>query len=82
MTQHCEPPYRAVGYSYTYRIYISSYRRVSRYTPPLLGVSQNYVEGGGVRGGAWGGGYRKSMLPSPLYGAIGVYSSYAVANHG
>ena len=36
---------------------------------------------GGVLGG---GGYRRSMLPSesPLWGAIGRYSSYTVANRG
>ena len=22
MVQHCDPPYRAIGYSYTYRIYV------------------------------------------------------------
>ena len=30
VVQHCDPPYRAIGYSYTYRF--SVYRRVSRYT--------------------------------------------------
>ena len=50
MTQHCDPPYRAIGYSYAYRIYVFRYRRVSRYNPPppRLGVSQVLRERGGV----------------------------------
>ena len=68
VVQHCNPPYRAIGYSYTYRIYvfqcIAGYRAIP--PPPFLGVSQNYVEGGGgVRGGL-AGGYRSSSLPSAL----------------
>ena len=41
VAQHCDPPYRAVGYSYTYRIYVfSGYRRVSRYTRSKRGIAQ------------------------------------------
>ena len=28
VTQHCDPPHRTTGYSYTYRIYVSRYRKV------------------------------------------------------
>ena len=70
VVQHCDPPYRAIGYSYAYRIYVFPvYRRVSRYTPPLLGASQNYVGGGGGLGGVWGG---VSQL-KPALCAIGRY---------
>ena len=57
------PPYRAIGYSYTYRIYVFQCIAGYRATPPFWGVSQNYAEGGG---GVWGGGYRSSSLPSAL----------------
>ena len=62
VTQHCEPPYRAIGYSYTYRIYVSRYRKVSRHSPPFE-LSQNYVEGGGLRGGLGGGGIAGQCCP-------------------
>ena len=64
VVQHCNPPYRAIGYSFSYRIYVFQGIAGYRAIPPLLGVSQNYVEGGGVRGG--GGGYRSLSLPSAL----------------
>ena len=56
---------------------IAGYRAI----PPLLGVS-NYVEEG--EKGPWGGGggYRRSMLPSPLWSATEGYSSYTAANRG
>ena len=63
VTQHCDPPYRAIGYSYTDRIYVFRYRRVSREPPPFWGYRKIML-----RGASWGGvgGYRRSMLPSPL----------------
>ena len=65
------PPYRAIGYSYTYRIYLLQCVAGYRAIPPLLGVSQNYVERrGGVRGGSGGGGV--SQL-KPALCAIGRY---------
>ena len=50
MTQHCDPPYRAIGYSYTYRIYVFYVSQGIALFPPLLGVSQNYVKGRGGEG--------------------------------
>ena len=66
VVQHCDPPYRAIRYSCTYRIniFFSVSQGIALY-PPFLGVSQNYVErGGGVRGGVWG---------KPALCAIGRY---------
>ena len=69
VTQHCDPPlshYKVWLYlSHLRFLGIAGYHAI----PPLLGVSQKYVEGGGGRGvlgGFLGGGYRRSMLPSPL----------------
>ena len=51
VTQHCDPPYRAIGHSYTYCIYIFLVSQSIALYPPSLGVSQNNVEGGGGLGG-------------------------------
>ena len=82
MVQHCDPPYRAIGFSYTYRIYVFQCIAGYRAIPPLLGVSQNYVErGGGVRVGLGGGitaqacPLRKRVL---LGGIAAVLSQIAV----
>ena len=55
VTQPCDPPppYPAIGYSSTYRIYIQFFwvsQGIALY-PPSWGVSQNYVEGGRILGG-------------------------------
>ena len=69
VVQHCDPPYRAIGYSYTYRIYvfqcIAGYRAIP--PPPFSGHRKIMLRGGGggVRA-VWGGGYRSSSLPSAL----------------
>ena len=68
VVQHCDPPYRAIGYSYTYLIYVFQCTAGYRAIPPLLGVSQNYVEGGGVWGGL-GGGFAAQACPL-RYGAL------------
>ena len=46
VVQHYDPPYRAIGCSYTYRIYVFQAIAGYRAIPPLGGggVSQNYVE--------------------------------------
>ena len=45
VAQHCDPPYRAIGYSYTYRhVCFSGYRSVLRYTPLLGAVKCDYVD--------------------------------------
>ena len=51
MTQHCQPPYRAFGYSYTYRIYVFKCRKVSS-GPYRTDVSDDCsIGGGGAHGG-------------------------------
>ena len=68
------PPYRAIGYSYTYRILcflgIARYRAI----PPAFGGIAKLCSGGGVkRGGLGGGGYRKSYCcKSRLSGKVFV----------
>ena len=53
VAQHCDPPYRTIGYSYTHRIYvfqgIAGYRAIP--PPPKGGVSHNYVDVLKARGG-------------------------------
>ena len=64
VAQHCDLSYRAIGYSYTYRIYVS--QGIAGHPvlyPPKGGVSHNYVDVLKARGG---GGYRRSRLLSPL----------------
>ena len=47
VAQPLDPPYRAIGYSYTYRIYVFRYRKVSRCTPQIRPIA---AEGRGGRG--------------------------------
>ena len=52
VAQHCDPPpYRAIGYSYTYRIYVFQGIAGCRAIPPQGGVSHNYVDVLQARGG-------------------------------
>ena len=60
VTQHCDPPYRAIGYSYTYRIYVFQGIAGYRAIPPFWGwgggVLRDYpvdvlkARGGGIAG--------------------------------
>ena len=65
VAQHCDPPYRAIGYSYTYRSYVFQGIAVYRAIPPTIMLMFWKHVGGG--------GYRRSRLLSPLEGAIGRY---------
>ena len=52
MVQHCDPPYRAIGYSYTYRIYVFQCIAGCRAIPPFWGsIAQLCSRGGGGVGG-------------------------------
>ena len=55
-TQHCDPPPPccAIGYSYTYRVYVFLVSQGIALYPPPLGVSRKIM----LRGGVWGG-YRQ-----------------------
>ena len=62
VAQHCDPPYRARGYSYTYRIYVFQGIAGYRAIPP---------QRGGIAQLCWCfestvGGYRRSRRLSPL----------------
>ena len=69
VVQHCHPSYRAIGYSYTYRIYdfqcIAGYRAIP---PPFGGIAKS-CWGGGFGGSGDGG---VSQL-KPALCAIGRY---------
>ena len=72
VTQHCNPPYCAIGYSYTYRIDIFRSCGISRHTPsngPYRADVSLMIAAYGE--GTWG--YRKSSTG---------YRSDAVANRG
>ena len=54
VAQHCDPPYRAIGYSYTYRIYVFQDIAGYRAIPPFFfggGLSRDYVDVLKARGG-------------------------------
>ena len=75
VAQHCDPPYRAIGYSYTYRIYVFRVSQGIALYPPLWGVSRNYADVLKAHGGV-------SQVKAAL-SAIGCYRgyrSYTVAN--
>ena len=73
VTQHCDPPYCAKGYGYTYRFSVFRYHKVLCYTPSpqnspyhtdmslLIAASR----------GAHKGGYRRSRLRSAGHRAVG-----------
>ena len=82
MVQHYDPPYRAIGYSYTYRIYVFQAIAGNRAIPPLGGYRKimlsllkefsetrsalHHTRGGGLGGGGL------SQLKAALC-AIGCY---------
>ena len=47
VVQHCDPPYRAIGYTIPIASTFFSVSQGIALYPPFLGVSQNYVERGG-----------------------------------
>ena len=55
VAQRCHPPYRAIGYSYTYRTYVFQVSQGIALNPPRFALSQ--PRGGGGRG------YRSSSCP-------------------
>ena len=73
------PPYRAIGHSYTYRIYvfqgIAGYRAIPRF---LGRVSRNYVDVLKARGG----GVSQAKAALSAIGRYRGYRSYTVANRG
>ena len=81
VAQHCDPPYRTIGYSYTYRIYVFQGIAGIALYPPLGRVSHNNVDVWKARGG--GVSQVKAALSAiGRCRALGGYRSYTVANRG
>ena len=66
VVQHCDPPYRAIGYSYTYRIYVFQCIAGYRAIPPLLGGYREIMLSRGGLGGSGGGGGGIAAQACPL----------------
>ena len=61
VAQHCDPPYRAIGYSYTYRTYVFSGIALSQ---PRRGGGRGYRSSSGpLQGIALYGGISKIVSP-------------------
>ena len=62
VVQHCDRPYRAIGYSYTYRIYIFQCIAGYRAIPPPFWGYRKIMLSGGLRGGLGGVSQLKPAL--------------------
>ena len=72
VAQHCDPPYCAIGYSYTYRIYV--FQGIAGYRAILWGggeVSHNYAD---VFESTWGGGVSQVKAALSAIGRFGGVS--------